>query len=163
MEIKMNYPINKIKIPMSFSEHPPKKEKVNQKAKILKSHPEQIYITITNKDTLIDGYATYLAAVDLGYNKINVRQLDKGEAFEDDKTTAKTYVWGIHPGDENKIEYVWRIPENKQHLIDKIKVGDKIMVQTKYGPAPVNVTKIQKKNYPPVATKIRRVIGFINN
>lgn len=158
MKIKNNYPISKIFIPQQFRVTPPRSSKINEKKEMLLAHPEQIYITLNYKGQLIDGYATYLAAKTINKEFVNIRQLGRLETFIKDKTSATTFVYGVHPGVGNK-EYVWRITDYKKDELSDIKKGDKLIAHTKYGPAPIIVTKIVKKNYNPVDKKIRTIIG----
>ena len=157
MKNKMNFPFDKIIIPNSFKNSPPRTQKINQKLKTIQQHPEQIYLTINYRNVLLDGYASYLAAKKLSLKEINVRQLNRLESFIHDKTNADLYVWGKHT--EDGLEYVWRVPNNKQNIIGNISKGDKLIVQTKNGPAPIIVTKTERKNYSPVDTKVRKVTG----
>ena len=51
------------------------------------------------------------------------------------------YAFGIHPNDAKKTEYCWGIPEC---LANKVVVGQKVVVETKYGESAAVITKISK-------------------
>ena len=61
------YHIGKIKIPEEFVKHPPRPEKVQQKIEFRRK------LRIDRTGMLYDGYATYLAAKQLGLNQVPVK------------------------------------------------------------------------------------------
>ena len=68
------YHIEKIKIPEEFVNHPPRPEKVQQKIDYYNENGQfKRKLRIDKTGTLYDGYATYLAAKQLGLKQVPVK------------------------------------------------------------------------------------------
>lgn len=162
MKIRENYNLRKIKIPKKFLSTLPSEKKILEKRKNITNDPSGVYIVINSKRRLLDGYASYLAAGSLKIERLNVRQLNIIEEKNFKNNNKTTFVYGYHPGRPNLDYYMWRVPTSKMQSIGPIKKGDSLMVATKYGPAPMIVTKVKKKEYNPTIKKVKTVIGRID-
>ena len=68
------YHIEKIKIPEEFVKHPPRPEKIQQKIDYYNEYGQfRRKLRIDKTGTLFDGYATYLAAKQLGLKQVPVK------------------------------------------------------------------------------------------
>ena len=72
-----------------------------------------------------------------------------------DETT--TYVYGKHPNSNCDKEFMWRVPKSMSWFSEKVQVGDSILCQTKFGIAPVIVTKVEVLDKCPVDFPVKRV------
>lgn len=70
-----------------------------------------------------------------------------------------TYVYGVHPNSKCEKEFVWRIPKSWTGFRDKIKVGDTILCDTKFGVSPVIVTKVEMLEQCPINMPVKRVVS----
>lgn len=163
MKIRENYNLRKIKVPKQFFTTPPSEKKIIEKRNNITTNPAGIYITINRKNKLLDGFASYLAAGSLKIERLNVRQLNFLEERDLKEKAKTTFVYGYHPGRKDLNHYVWRVPNSKMNSIGHIKKGDALMVATKYGPAPMIVTKVKRQEYAPSVKKVKTVIGRINH
>lgn len=162
MKIRENYSLTKIKIPDKFMKTLPSERKIEEKKKVLvNNNTRKISIVINHKRELTDGFATYLAAGILKIEHLNVIQTNVWEEFNIKNNTKTTFVYGKHPNSVIDKEYVWRVPISKEITLGNIRKGDNLMVATKFGPAPIVVTKIERKQYSPITGKIKTVIGRI--
>lgn len=157
-------PISEIKILPCFAEHPPSQRKIFKKMCDYLRHNKQIKPIVLNRNGyLIDRYATYLALQELGISEVkyvmsynSVGNYDKNVRY-DYHNCNTTYVYGKHRGCDK--EFVWRVSEGKREWVkENISIGDKVVVQTKYGNKCVMVIKIVELDKPPVDIKIRKVL-----
>ncbi len=151
----MKIDINKIVISESFFNSKPSDIKV-------KKYREDYYLThkqkkpiVLNEDyVLIDGYIQYLILKENGvmnaYCKI----------YSNYKNSLTTYVYGTHK--YLNCERVWRVPPFKEKEFSNLQVGESVWCKTKYGIAPVTITKIEKLNKPPVDFDIKTVVRKCN-
>lgn len=162
MKIRENFDLKKIIVPKKFFDTPPSEKKIYQKRSIILNDRTGVFITIDNKKRLIDGFASYLAAGSLNISRLNVRQLNFFETIKFRDMSKTVYVYGYHPNSNNNI-YMWRVTDIKKETLGTIRVGDKLMVSTKKGPAPIIVTKVKKTEFPPTVKKVKTVIGRITD
>lgn len=163
MRIRTNYNLRKIKVPKNYFITLPSDKKILDKKNNIVNDPKGIYITINHSGKLLDGFASYLAAGTLKLERLNVRQLNYFETIDYMNKQKVTFVYGYHPGRKEQNNYMWRVPNSKLETIGKIKKGDTLMVATKYGPAPIIVTKVKKQEYAPTIKKVKTVIGRIDH
>lgn len=72
------------------------------------------------------------------------------------------YIFGIHLG-RGKKERVWRAPNKFQkEWEDILNIGDIVMVKTKRGNAPIEVTRIERLDKCPVDISVKRVVEKIS-
>ena len=72
-----------------------------------------------------------------------------------------TYIYGIHPNDKTNKERVWRVPNNWNGWENDLLPGDKIIVTTKFGSAPIIITRIECLDKCPVDIPVKRVVAKV--
>lgn len=131
-----------IQIFQCFKENPPKPEKVQEKERYFQEtglFSSEIILDSNNR--LIDGYISYLLAVQHGLERIPVRY---GK-----RQIVKAYH---RPG--GKI-YIWELPER---LIDQVSPGEKLIVMTSKGIRIVTVKVVEEYNPDQHIDRVRQVI-----
>ena len=73
------------------------------------------------------------------------------------KNTSTTYIYGVHPNSNCSKEFVWRVPASWGNWADNLQIGDIVLCQTKFGFAPVIVTKIEVLDKCQVDFRIKKV------
>lgn len=122
------------------------------------------YIVVTPWNVLIDGYCAYLVAKEKGIEEVivvvsKVRKPKWDRKHKPEYATQMiTYIYGIHPNDISKTEYVWRVPNSWTSWEYDILPGDMILVNTKNGIKPVKVTRIELLDKAPVEYRVRKVV-----
>ena len=84
--------------------------------------------------------------------KENVRD---AENHHTPKNKFTTYIYGKHPN--NKKEYIWRVPDSWDGWMEYVHIGDVIICDTKFGSAPVIISKIETLDKCPVNFKVKKV------
>ena len=158
--------LDEIIIPKLFLESKPSETKIEKYKNKWKKYNKQPKPLIVDEDNvLIDGYIQYLVLKELGYEEGNylVRHESKKEksSYRD---TLTTYVYGVHPNSNCTKEFVWRVPKSWSELgwEDGLNIGNKILVDTKFGIKPVVVTKIEISDKCPVNIPVKRVVKRVN-
>ena len=131
-----------IRIFSCFKENPPKPEKMKEKEWYFQEtglFPSEIVLDSSNR--LIDGYMSYLLAIQYGIECIPVRY---GK-----RQIVKAYH---RPG--GKI-YIWELPKK---LIDQVGPGEKVVVMTSQGIRIVKVKAVEEYNPDQHIDPVRRVI-----
>lgn len=133
-------------------------------------------IVVNDKGYLVDGYIQYLVLKENGIEDIVVKDLDKKvhnrkklKVRKSEKKKSKSYkdmetlyIFGIHLG-RGKKERVWRAPNKFQkEWEDILNIGDIVMVKTKRGNAPIEVTRIERLDKCPVDISVKRVVEKIS-
>lgn len=139
--------LSEIKIPNKFSRSNPNSEKLHSVISHLKATQKLDKSIILSGNTLVDGYIRYLALKELGY-----------EETDQIIYRSNIYVWGKHLYSECKKEFVWRLPQDIE-----IEIGDHLLARTKYGAAPIVVTKFSELTQPPVKGNIKSIIGKVGD
>lgn len=152
--------ISEIKICDEFVEHQPSERKIVNKMKWIKKRNRQhgnfCKIVLDENGVLIDGYATMLAMEKMGYTECYCSI--KKPNYREQPTT---YIFGYHPNSvsENR-EYVWRVPNAQTEWIyGQVLPGDTVLCQTKFGIAPVVVTRIETLDKCPVEMRVKKFIA----
>lgn len=148
--------LSRIKISEDFKRTPPKREKLEECKSYWDTFGRQDrYIVLDNRNELIDGYAQYLVLKELGVPKCKtITYFGKRDTYDNKwrRIDGSIYVWGRHIGEQaNDKDYVWRMPKRyiASGTYKKWKVGDKILVQTKYGEKEATIVKIgNEADYP---------------
>lgn len=167
-----------IKIKSSFEATTPKEEKMN-KCRIHWNiyHKQDRYIVVNNNNELIDGYIQYLVLRENGVEEVDVkisnrrkkrwyRKNVKDWVTPHYKNNMTTYIYGMHFNKKLGIyskEYVWRVPDSWIGWEDDLLPGDEIMVCTKYGIAPIVITKIERTDKCPIDMPVRKVYRKLVN
>lgn len=138
--------LDKITIKRSFVNHPPLENKVIEAKEYYKTHGSfKSNIVVDENNTLIDGYITYLLCKEMNIDTYPVKSMNY-------KISPTIYVFGYHPEDESRKEYVWRLgksSETGENYQCEIKAGDTVPVNTKRGKMNIIVTKVEQWNVPP--------------
>lgn len=102
------------------------------------------YIVINNDNVLIDGYCTYLVALELGADRVPVKRgyVELIEASH--RAGAKNFIW--------------RVPAR---LMGQIKAGDKCIVRTTRGARRVRVAKVLQQQYPTQQPRLKNVLKLL--
>lgn len=115
-----------IKIYPCFAAHPPKAEKMEWKEQyFIETGLLQSQIILDSQGKLIDGYTSYLLAVKHGIDNMFVKYGKRQIVRASHKSGGKLYVW----------ELPW-------NLIDRVHMGDKVLVRTKNGVRAVIVSEV---------------------
>lgn len=141
--------ITDIKVPSIFLNTPPNSKKIKKCKDYYNEHGEfDKPITISKNGILVDGYARYVAAKELGVTECPVYKQD-----------IRLYVKGRHsvPGKM----YWWMVKkQDEEAFIKKVNVGDSIFVNTKKGICPIIVTSIKARENAPIHKRIKTVVKF---
>ena len=151
--------LDEIIIPKSFLQSNPSETKMERCRNKWRKYNKQPKPLIVDKDkVLVDGYIQYLILKELGNEEGNylVRHESKKEksSYRNEPTT---YVYGVHPNSNCIKEFMWRVPKSMTWFSENVQVGDSILCQTKFGIAPVIVTKIEVLDKCPVDFRVKRV------
>lgn len=167
--------LDNIKIKESFAATVPNPEKLLKcKDYWEKNHTQDRYLVVDHNYTLIDGYIQYLVLKDVGVDTAEIKiserrrkrwnrktkQCKTGKTSKYDYRTCNTlYVFGIHPYSTSTKERIWRIPNSwKDSWMNSLKIGDYLLVNTKYGASPIQVTQLAVLDKCPVDTPVKKVI-----
>lgn len=161
----MNMRLSEIKIPTDFESSTPNASKYEKCEKYYDETGNQDrYIVIDENNVLVDGYIMYLVlkSHDAGYAKVKRSTLRKHKYTDrqrkkygrlispkhvvtyKEKPTA--YVYGKHPNSKDDKEYVWRLPQTWGYMSLMLQKDDVIYCGTRFGVAPVVVTKVELKS-----------------
>ena len=168
--------LSEIKIRESFLNSIPKEEKIDECRKYWsENHEQDRYIVVDHSNVLIDGYIQYLVLQENNEDMAEIRvaskkkkqyarkNINKKKCRSNKRTNYRecetTYVFGIHPNSNSTKERVWRIPNSWwSGWADKLNIGDMLLVKTKYGLVPIQVTRIEKMSECPVEFPVKTVI-----
>lgn len=121
-------PTDAIKIYPCFAEHSPKAEKMEKKKRYFtETGLLQSQIIIDSRGNLIDGYTSYLLAKAHGIQCVPVRYGRRQIVRASHKNGGKIYTWEL-PG----------------LLIDRVHIGDKVLVHTDRGVRAVTVAAVEE-------------------
>lgn len=155
--------LSEIKIKKSFLERPPHEEKLEECKKnyFTQDKPDR-KIIVNHKGYLIDGYCLYLVMKELGVEetivKISERTRRKKEvaAYRNQPTT---YIFGIHPNAKERKEFCWRVPNiQMERFYGRVLPGDMVLCETRFGVAPVIVTRIETLDKCPVDMRVKKFV-----
>lgn len=131
-----------IQVFQCFIENPPKPEKMQEKERYFQETgllPSEIVLDSSNR--LIDGYISYLLAIQHGIERIPVRY-------------GKRQIVKAYHRQGGKI-YIWELPEK---LIDQVGPGEKVVVMTSKGIRIVTVKEVGEYNPDRYIDLVRLVI-----
>lgn len=142
MELLKDFSIKDIKITEDFQRTQPGIRKVERAEKrFMQTGALPTNIVINAENVLIDGYVTYLIAIEHG-----IKHLDVYRGY------CETVV-AVHGKREKN--FVWRVP---LYLSGQIKPGDKVLVTTARGIRRVRVVDVDMQQYPEQGRRLRRVL-----
>ena len=110
-------------------------------------------IIVNPKGVIQDGYIGYLVLMENNIEKTDVVMLQRHEP--EYLHTPTIYVFGKH--NPRIKEYVWRVTDVTKGL-DKLKVGNRVMVRTRYGTKAITVTRIETLDEPPTEYRVKKVL-----
>lgn len=154
--------LDDVVISNAFLSSYPSEDKVNKYRKAYEKNKQQSkYLVLDDNNVLLDGYIQYLI---LRENNIKeAKYIHKSDKCEDMsyRNRLTTYVYGRHANSACNKEFMWRVPYSRNHgwdnFVKKLKAGDVIYCNTKYGNAPVIVSRIEQSDLCPVEIPVRRV------
>lgn len=170
--------LSDIKIKDSFANSVPTEEKVSVCRQYWnENHEQDRYIVVDYNNFLIDGYIQYLVLkendVDIAEVKISDKKRKRWsrknkqlKVQKSNKTNYRecetTYIYGIHPKSKSIKERVWRVPNSWwTGWADNLNIGDMLLVKTKYGLAPIEITRIERLSECPVDIPVKTVVKKI--
>lgn len=165
--------LSDIKIKKSFMNTIPREEKVNECREYWnKYHRQDRYIVVDNENTLIDGYIQYIVLEenDVDEAEVKISNKRKRRWFRKNvkdwniphyRNRTTTYIYGIHLNSQSMKERVWRVPDSWVGWENDLLPGDKILVTTKRGLAPIVITRIEWLNKCPVDMSFKKVVRKI--
>lgn len=135
--------IDEIMIYQCFAEHPPRPEKMEQKEQYFQETGAlQSQIILDGRGYLIDGYTSYLLARQHGIQVVPVRSGKRQIVRACHKSGGQSYVW-----------------ELPVRLVDRVVVGDRVLVHTRKGVRSAMVEAVEdylpQKQGGPLRTAIR--------
>ena len=142
MELLKDFDIKDIRISDDFRNTTPgenKMERMRQKYERSSLLPTNIIINADN--VLIDGYITYLLALEQG-----IEQLDVYRGYIE-------VIEAVHR--EGSKSFRWRVP---LYLYGSVQPGDYAIVRTSKGVKRVYVKKVIQQQYPEQTYKLKRII-----
>lgn len=152
----MRMEMSKIKVSKEFAETHPSELKVKNYRNFWNQYKRQKKAIVLDDDgVIVDGYIQYLILKENGVEFADVKR----KYNYNYRKNPTTYVFGKHLNSNCDGEFVWRVPYTWATFAEDISVGDTIYCRTKYGKAPIIVTKIQKLDKPPVDMVIKKVLG----
>ena len=143
--MKINF--DDIVISNKFKASTPSKDKMDKCTAAYKQGVMDRDLVLDNNDVLIDGYVLYCVLKNAGF---------KGEVEVKYPNRYHTYVFGRHY--ENDKERVWGTKLPYEQV--KESVGQKALVSTKNGVAPITVTRVEQLEKPPYDGCIRKVVSL---
>ena len=157
--------LSEIKIPDEFANSTPNANKYEKCKKYYKETGNQDrYIVVDENNVLVDGYIMYLVLKNNGEKFGDSRRITLRKHTYTDKQRKKygrlippkhvvtykekptAYVYGKHPNSKDDKEYVWRLPQTWGYMSLMLQKGDVIYCGTRFGVAPVVVTKVELKS-----------------
>lgn len=161
----MNMRLSEFKISADFESSIPNTYKYNKCENYYnKTGNQDRYIVVDEKNVLVDGYIMYLVLKNHDVEYGNVKRLTLRKHTYTDKQRKKygrlispkhvvtykekptAYVYGKHPNSKDNKEYVWRLPQAWGYMSLMLQKGDVIYCGTRFGVAPVVVTKVELKS-----------------
>ena len=149
--------IEDINIPKTFKEHPPLHNKMISYRNYYRKHGQFKAAVVIEGSQLINGYTTYLLCKEFGIDEIEVRSLNY-------RQSPTIYVYGYHPDDGSRTEYVWRLRKDRSTGLNydcEIEIGDVVPVNTRRGVTDIIVTKVELSDVPPHNGSIKECL--LNN
>lgn len=161
--------LSDIKISESFANTTPSEEKMNECRYNWRMYSKQDrYIVVDHNNVLIDGYVMYKVLMEHKeeYAEVKIsnrrkkrwkRKNIKDWVTPRYKDNPTTYIFGTHPNSNCTKEFCWRVPESWTGFTDNIQIGDTVLCATKFGYAPVVVSRVEVLDKPPIDLPIKKV------
>lgn len=161
--------LSDIKISEAFANTIPSEEKMSEcRNNWNQWHRQDRFVVVNPDNVLIDGYIQYLVLKENNIEEAEVKISTRRKKRWYRKNTndwniphyrnePTTYVYGIHPNSNCTKEFIWRVPKSWTWFANNVQVGDSILCQTKFGYAPVIVTKVETLDKCPIDFRVKRV------
>lgn len=161
--------LSDIKISEAFANSIPSNKKLNEcRNNWNQWNRQDRYIVVNRENELIDGYIQYLVLKENNIEEAEVKISNRRKKrwyrkniydwyAPHYKKESTTYVYGVHLDSFDNKEYVWRVPKSWIWFAENVQVCDKILCSTKYGVAPVVVTKVMVTDKCPVEFRVKKV------
>ena len=161
--------LSDIKISDAFANSIPRVEKLNECRNSWNLWNRQDrYIVVNPNNVLIDGYIQYLVLKENNVEEAEVKISNMRKKcwyrknMEDweipyYRNNTTTYVYGIHPNGKDTKTYMWRVPKSWTWFAENVRSGDSILCHTKFGSAPVIVTKVEVLDSCPANIRVKKV------
>lgn len=145
MQIINSFPLKDIIISDDYKEHQPKQKKLDSKQAYYEQFGElPADIIINNDNVLIDGYTTYLKALEYGIESIDI---------------SRGYIEVIEAKHRAAGDiYLWRVPAK---LTGKLEIGRKCLVRTSKGVRRVRIVSIMQQQYPQQEPYMKSVLSAV--
>lgn len=145
--------ISDIIITEAFANSHPSEEKVQKyRREFAETGKQSKFLVINKYNVLMDGYIQYLILKENGIEEAEYIRTRKRHC-NNYRYENTTYIFGKHPNCDK--EFVWRVPKNWNDF--NVNIGDKIFCYTKFGIAPVIVTKVEKLEKYPTDLRVKKV------
>lgn len=165
----MKMKLSDIKITSAFAESVPSEKKMEKcRYNWNTLGIQDRYLVVNHGGYLIDGYVLYLVLKENNIEEVDVKISYKRKECWNRKTVHRwkpakykieptTYIYGSHLHGSNLKTYVWRVPKSWGDWASNLQVGDTITCDTKYGHAPIIVSKILISDTCPVDFSVKKV------
>ena len=141
----------------AFANSHPSDEKVQKYRKeFAKTGKQSKFLVINKYNVLIDGYIQYLILKENGIEEAEYIRSNR-KNVENYRNEMTTYIYGKHENSNCDKEFMWRVPKSMTWFSENVQVGDSILCQTKFGIAPVIVTKVEVLDKCPVDFRVKRI------
>ena len=150
--------LSEVIITEAFENSHPSEEKVQKYRREFSKTGEQSKFLVINKyNVLMDGYIQYLILKENGIEEAEYIRSSK-KNVENYRNEMTTYVYGKHENSNYDKEFVWRVPRKWNDF--NVNIGDKIFCYTKFGIAPVIVTKVERLEKCPTDLRVKKVAKY---
>lgn len=161
--------LSEIIISKNYASSVPSESKMNEcRENWGKWNRQDRYIVVNHNNVLIDGYVQYLVLKENGVEEAEIKISNRRKKrwyrknVEDwivphYRNELTIYIYGIHPNGNCNKEFIWRVPKSWTWTAENIQVDDNILCNTKFGIAPVTVTKIEVLDKCPVDFKVKKI------
>lgn len=146
--------IEDIIISRQFKAKLPSRNKMISYRNYYREHGRFKATIVVNGRQLINGYTTYLLCKEFGIDEVEVLSTSY-------RQSPTIYVYGYHPEDGTRKEYVWRLRKDEKTGLNydcEIEAGDSVPVKTKYGTTNIVVTRVELMDAPPCAGTIKECL-----
>lgn len=139
----------------AFANSHPSEEKVQKYRKeFAKTGKQSKFLVINKYNVLMDGYIQYLILKENGIEEVEYIRSNR-KNVENYRNEMTTYIYGKHENSNCDKKFVWRVPKNWNDF--NVNIGDKIFCYTKFGIAPVIVTKVERLEKCPTDLRVKKV------
>lgn len=159
MRTKERLRMSDIKVSMAFQRAFPADEKMQKCREYYQQYGTiDREIVVDANNYIVDGYVGFLVLMENDIRSTVVTRVTEEKINY--KNSPTMYVFGHHP--HGGKTYVWRMVKRTQNP-ENLKVGAKMMVNTKRGSKLVIVDDFKELSEPPVLMPVKKVIRCLEN